>query len=46
MLVIEIYYVCANKVDFVYANPRKNIAHHGEWLYDVTCKMDKISRQL
>ena len=30
------YYVCANKVDFVYANPRKNIAHHGEWLYDVT----------
>ena len=30
------YYVCANKVDFEHANPNMDIAHHGEWLYDVT----------
>ena len=30
------YYVCANKVKFEHANPEMNIAHHGEWLYDVT----------
>jgi hypothetical protein len=30
------YYVCANRVDFEHANPEMDIAHHGEWLYDVT----------
>ena len=30
------YYVCANRVDFEHANPEMAIAHHGEWLYDVT----------
>ena len=30
------YYVCANGVDFEHANPDDDIAHHGEWLYDVT----------
>ena len=30
------YYVCANRVDCKFANSDKKIAHHGEWLYDVT----------